>query len=147
VSFRSDRGAAAVWVLGFSSVILTLALVAATRGSAVLARHRLAGTADLAALAAAHQIGRVEQPCAAAAWVATANAAVLVSCSAQLDASGRSGSVAVRLSRRVAFPLVGERTVSSRARAGRQPWQNQAGSVSRPSPSRSGGKLFSPFRL
>jgi secretion/DNA translocation related TadE-like protein len=110
-------------VLGFSSVILILALVAVARGSAVLARHRLGGAADLAALAAAHQIGRVGQPCAAAARVAAANAAALVSCSAQLDASGRSGSVTVRLSRLVSFPLLGARTVSSRSRAARQPWQ------------------------
>jgi secretion/DNA translocation related TadE-like protein len=119
-------------VLGFSSVILILALVAAARGSAVLARHRLEGAADLAALAAAHQIGRVEQPCATAARVAAANAAVLVSCSARLDASGRSGSVAVRLSRLVSFPLLGARTVSSRSRAGRQPWQGRSAATVRP---------------
>lgn len=121
MSWRSDRGAATIWVLGLGAVVIAAALVMVARGSAVVARHRLERAADLAALAAAEQIGRGEQPCAAATRIATANAAQLVSCTPQLDPSGRSGAVAVVLRRTVSVPLVGARTLSARARAGRQP--------------------------
>jgi branched-chain amino acid aminotransferase len=116
-----DRGAATIWVLGFGGLILAVALVTVTRGSAVLARHRLERAADLTALAAATQIGVGAQPCLAAGRIAIANAAVLVSCRCQLDESGRSGTVAVQLTRRVQFPLIGHRLLTSRARAGRLP--------------------------
>ena len=121
MSWRSDRGAATVWVLGLGAVVIAVALAMVTRGSAVAARHRLERAADLTALAAAQQVGRSEQPCAAASRIAAANAAVLVSCTCQLDPSGRSGAVAVVLRRTVSLPLVGTRMLSARARAGRQP--------------------------
>lgn len=121
MSWRSDRGSATIWVLGLGAVVLAAAMVTVLRGSAVLARHRLERTADLTALAAAQQIGRAHQPCAAASRIATANAATLVSCTASLDPSGRSGTVAVTVRRTVGFPLLGARTLTSRSRAGRQP--------------------------
>jgi len=121
MSWRSDRGAATIWVLGLGAVVIAIALAMVARGSAVVARHRLERAADLTALAAAQQIGRNEQPCAAASRIATANAAALVSCTARLDPSGRSGAVAVVLRRTISFPLVGDRTLAARARAGRQP--------------------------
>jgi secretion/DNA translocation related TadE-like protein len=121
VDRRSDRGAATVWILGLGAVIIAVALATVLRGSAVLARHRLERAADLAALAAAEQIGRSGEPCAAASRIAAANASLLTSCTAQLDPTGRSGTVAVVLSGTVHLPLVGARTLSTRARAARQP--------------------------
>lgn len=121
MSWRSDRGSATIWVLGLGAVILAVAMLTVLRGSAVLARHRLERAADLTALAAAQQIGRAGQPCAAASRIAAANTATLVSCTARLDPSGRSGTVAVTVRRSVGFPLLGARTLTSRARAGRQP--------------------------
>ncbi|MEO7261433.1 MAG: Rv3654c family TadE-like protein [Jatrophihabitantaceae bacterium] len=121
MSWRSERGAATIWVLGLGAVVLSVAMVVAARGSAVLARHRLERAADLTALAAAQQIGRTVQPCAAASRIAAANAAVLVSCAAQLEASGRSGTVTVILRGTVSFPLIGARTLTSPSRAGRMP--------------------------
>jgi secretion/DNA translocation related TadE-like protein len=102
-------------------VIIAVALAMVVRGSAVLARHRLERAADLAALAGAERIGRAGQPCAAAARIAAANAATLMSCTAQLDPAGRSGTVAVILRRTAGFPLIGARTLTTRARAGRLP--------------------------
>lgn len=121
MSRRSDRGAATIWVLALGAVILSVAVVVTARGSAVLARHRLEHAADLTALAAAQEIGRASQPCAVASRIAAANAAVLVSCTARLDQSGRSGAVAVTLRRTVSLPLVGARTLTSLSRAGRMP--------------------------
>ena len=120
VSRRSDRGSATIWVLGFGAVILAAVGIAVARGSAVLARHRLERAADLAALAAAQQIGRTGQPCVAASRIATANAATLASCAARLDPSGRSGTVTVVLRGTVTVPLAGTRTLTARSRAGRQ---------------------------
>lgn len=118
---RSDRGSATVWVLALGAVILSVAMAVTARGSAVLARHRLGHAADLTALAAAHQIGRSAQPCAVASRIAAANAAVLVSCEARLDPSGRSGTVVLTVRRTVSLPLVGARTVTAWSRAGRMP--------------------------
>jgi secretion/DNA translocation related TadE-like protein len=110
-----------LWVLALGAVILSAAMVVTARGSAVLARHRLERAADLTALAAAQQIGRTPQPCAAAFRIAAANAAVLVSCAARLDQSGRSGTVVLTVRGTVSVPLVGARTLTSRSRAGRMP--------------------------
>jgi len=123
---RSDRGAATVWVLGLAAVVVAVALAVVLRASAVLARHRLESATDLAALAGAQQIGRLATdqarwPCAAAARVAAENGAILISCAARLAPSGRTGTVAVVLSRPVRLPLVGTRTLSARSRAGRLP--------------------------
>jgi secretion/DNA translocation related TadE-like protein len=121
MTWRADHGAATVWVLGFGAVIVAVAMVVTTRGTAVLARHRLERAADLAALAGAQQIGHAAQPCAAASRIAAANAATLVSCTAELGTTGRSGTVAVTLRRAVSLPLIGGRVLSARARADRLP--------------------------
>jgi secretion/DNA translocation related TadE-like protein len=120
-NWRQERGSATVWVLGLAAVVIAVALTVVVRGSAVLARHRLERAADLAALAAAQQIGRAGHPCAAASRNAAANGAVLASCTAALDPSGRSGTVAIIVHRTVSFALIGERTLTARARAGREP--------------------------
>ena len=108
-------------MLALAAVILSVAVVMTARGSAVLARHRLQHAADLTALAAAHEIGRTPQPCAAAFRIAAANAAVLVSCATKLDELGRSGTVVLTVRRTVNLPLVGARTLTSWSRAGRMP--------------------------
>lgn len=126
-SWRSDRGAATVWILGLAAVVIAVALAAVVRGSAVLARHRLERAADLSALAAAERIGRTGQPCVAASRIAAANGAVLTSCTAQLDQSGRSGTVAITIGRTVSFALIGARTLTARSRAGRSPPVRDAG--------------------
>ncbi|MBV9821234.1 MAG: flp pilus-assembly TadE/G-like family protein, partial [Actinobacteria bacterium] len=119
MSWRSDRGAATIWVLGFAGIVLAAAGVTVARGAAVLARHRLERAADLAALAGAQQIGGPGRPCPAASRIAAANSATLVSCAVALDPSGRSGTVAVTLRGSVTVPLAGTRTLTARSRAGR----------------------------
>ncbi|MDV9178951.1 flp pilus-assembly TadE/G-like family protein, partial [Streptomyces sp. W16] len=49
----SDRGSATVWSLGAMAVMCVVFGVVLALGQAVVARHRAAGGADLAALAAA----------------------------------------------------------------------------------------------
>jgi secretion/DNA translocation related TadE-like protein len=118
---KSERGSATIWVLAFVTLIVALALVGQARTVAVLARHRLERAADLTALAAAQQIGRAGDPCAAASRIAVANGARLERCDAKLDSSGRSGTVAVVLTRVVRLPIAGTQQVTASARAGRLP--------------------------
>ncbi|MDV7224260.1 Rv3654c family TadE-like protein, partial [Streptomyces prunicolor] len=49
----SDRGSATVWSLGAMAVMCVVFGIVLALGQAVVARHRAAGGADLAALAAA----------------------------------------------------------------------------------------------
>ena len=123
----ADRGSATIWLLGFLSLVLLISGVAVIQTLAVLARHRADTAADLAALAAAQRIGLDPDPCAAARRVAAENSATLTACSAQLDPAGRTGTVTVRLSRAAVLPLVGQRRVTARARAGRLPGHPPAG--------------------
>jgi secretion/DNA translocation related TadE-like protein len=117
----SERGSATIWTMGLAAVIVAFVLVAVTRTSAVLGRHQLDRTADLAALSAAAVIGTGQDPCAVAARIAGENQAQLAACATELDASARAGIVGIRLTRQLVLPLVGARTVSARARAGRLP--------------------------
>ncbi len=116
-----DRGAAAVWVLGCAAVVLAVGVLVLVRGLSVLARHRAETAADFAALAAATRIGVGGDPCTAAREIAAANAAVLQSCSVSLGADGRSGTVRVEVLAHADLPVVGERSLTARARAGRLP--------------------------
>jgi secretion/DNA translocation related TadE-like protein len=118
---RGDRGSASIIVLAGASLILIVALVITLRTSAVLTRHRAESAADLAALAAAAQIGVGADPCAAAVPIANANHGTLVSCGASIDLGGRSGSVLVVVRIAVDLPVVGERSAQASARAGRLP--------------------------
>jgi len=111
-----------VLVLAMSALVLLVGVVAAERGAAVLARHRAQSAADLAALAAAAQIGVSPDPCRLAAPIAAANRAQLVSCQPTLDPDGRSGTVRVLVRISVHLPLTaaaGTQTVRAAARAGR----------------------------
>ncbi|NEK60539.1 flp pilus-assembly TadE/G-like family protein [Geodermatophilus sabuli] len=113
---RSDRerGSATVWVVALSGVLAAIGVAAVLVGSAVVARHRATGAADLAALAAAEQAVRgASGPCAVAAEVARANGARLTGCA--VDAAAVV-DVAVQVAVRLG-PL-GVRHAPARARAG-----------------------------
>ncbi|MGY2067223.1 Rv3654c family TadE-like protein [Blastococcus sp. SYSU DS0619] len=110
----SERGSATVWVLALSAVLALLATAAVLVGVAAVARHRAAGAADLAALAAA---GRavVGDPaaCTAATDVAAANGAELTGCRV-----GEGGVVDVAVTVPVRLGRLGVHTAHGRARAG-----------------------------
>ncbi len=121
---RADRGAATIWVLCGALLIMGLALVVLSRGEVVLARHRAESAADLGALAAAGGIGvdgSTGQLCARAQRVVHANGLHLDKCTVHVAADGRTGTVAVRVSKRVRVAIVGSVRVTSGARAGRLP--------------------------
>lgn len=113
-----DSGVGTVLAVGIVAVLSSALLVSAALGAAVLARHRAAAAADLAALAAADRsVGRTDGlPCAAAARVAAVNDAVLTGCRVAAD-----GSVSVQVT--VALPPPWRRlgTTRAQARAGRPP--------------------------
>jgi secretion/DNA translocation related TadE-like protein len=118
---RSDRGSATIWVLACTALIVALGMVGVAQATAVLARHQAERAADLAALAAAEQIGRTADPCAAARRISLANGVDLQRCETFLDPSARSGTVIVVLAKTARLPMVGDRVVTARARAGRLP--------------------------
>ncbi|WP_443048216.1 Rv3654c family TadE-like protein [Streptomyces sp. NBC_00252] len=77
----SDRGSATVWSLGGMAVMCVVFGVVLALGQAVVARHRAAGGADLAALAAAdHWAEGGAGACARAERVARAQGIRLVRC-------------------------------------------------------------------
>jgi secretion/DNA translocation related TadE-like protein len=114
-----DRGSVSVWLLACCALLLAVAFAGTVRAAAVVVRHRAESTADLAALAAAGQIGISEGVCAAAARIAAANGATVRRCLPALAPGERSGSVTVWLTLRVRLPVVGSSQVVASARAGR----------------------------
>ncbi|GHE07215.1 Rv3654c family TadE-like protein [Streptomyces alanosinicus] len=77
----SDRGSATVWSLGAIAVLCVVFGAVLALGQAVVVRHRAAGGADLAALAAAdHWAEGRAAACARAARVAAAQDVRLVRC-------------------------------------------------------------------
>jgi secretion/DNA translocation related TadE-like protein len=114
-----ERGSAAIWVLACCALLMVVTGAATVRALAVLARHRAESSADLAALAAAGQIGVGDAACAFAARDARSNGARLRSCTVRLDAGGRSGSVRVAVLVTVRLPVVGACSVTASARAAR----------------------------
>ena len=119
----AERGSATVWVVVAGLLVLFAASVVVARTEAVLARHRAGVAADLAALAAAGQIGLrpPEELCSRAATVAAADGASVASCTAELSADGRSGTVLVTVAVTVSLPFVGRQQVHASARAARLP--------------------------
>ncbi|MGW2567628.1 Rv3654c family TadE-like protein [Streptomyces sp. NPDC001537] len=76
-----DRGSATVWSLGAITVLCVVFGVVLALGQAVVVRHRAAGGADLAALAAAdHWADGTAAACARADRVARAQGIRLVRC-------------------------------------------------------------------
>jgi secretion/DNA translocation related TadE-like protein len=108
-------------VLSCCALLVVIAYAGVLRGAAVLARHRAESTADLAALAAAGQIGTGAATCTAAERIAEANSATLTDCSSTLAADGRSGTVRVQVQLNSHLPVVGAIRVTATARAGRLP--------------------------
>lgn len=77
----SDRGSATVWSVGAIAVLCVVFGVVLALGQAVVTRHRAAGGADLAALAAAdHWAEGGTAACARAGRVARAQGTRLVRC-------------------------------------------------------------------
>ncbi|MEV7220320.1 Rv3654c family TadE-like protein [Streptomyces sp. NPDC093681] len=77
----SDRGSATVWSVAAIAVLCLVFGVVLALGQAVVARHRAAGGADLAALAAADRwAGGGTAACDRAEWVARAQGVRLVRC-------------------------------------------------------------------
>jgi secretion/DNA translocation related TadE-like protein len=80
-AWRSDRGSATVWSVGAIAVLCVVFGVVLALGQAVVARHRAAGGADLAALAAAdHWAEGGSAACARADRLARAQGVRLVRC-------------------------------------------------------------------
>ncbi|UXY24619.1 flp pilus-assembly TadE/G-like family protein [Streptomyces cynarae] len=105
---RSDRGTATVWVVCLLGAMCAVFGVLLAQGEVVLARHRAAGAADLAALAAAdHWMDGGGKACATAARVARAQGSRLVRC-----------ALAGAVSDVTAASAAGPFTTEVRARAG-----------------------------
>ncbi|MFF5407725.1 Rv3654c family TadE-like protein [Streptomyces misionensis] len=84
----SDRGSASVWSLGVIAVLCVVFGAVLALGQAVVVRHRAAGGADLAALAAAdHWAEGGPVACARAGRLAAAQGARLVRCTVQGEVS------------------------------------------------------------
>jgi secretion/DNA translocation related TadE-like protein len=116
---HSDRGSATIWSLGAIAVLCAVFGAVLALGHAVVVRHRAAGAADLAALAAAdHWDEGSAGACARAERVAAAQGARLVRC-----------AIAGEVSDVTAGSGRGPFTAEVRARAG------PAGPVAPPSPS------------
>lgn len=81
VAARSDRGSATVWSVGAIAVLCVVFGGVLALGQAVVVRHRAAGSADLAALAAAdHWADGPEAACARAEELAREQGTRLVRC-------------------------------------------------------------------
>ncbi|MFJ9931059.1 Rv3654c family TadE-like protein [Streptomyces misionensis] len=84
----SDRGSASVWSLGVIALLCVVFGAVLVLGQAVVVRHRAAGGADLAALAAAdHWAEGGPAACARAGRLAAAQGARLVRCTVQGEIS------------------------------------------------------------
>jgi len=84
----SDRGSATVWTVGAIAVLCVVFGAVLAMGQAVVVRHRAAGAADLAALAAAdHWTDGATAACAEADRVARAQHARLVRCAVEGEIS------------------------------------------------------------
>ncbi|GGY21068.1 hypothetical protein GCM10010384_29780 [Streptomyces djakartensis] len=104
----SDQGSATVWSVGAIAVLCVVFGVVLALGQAVVVRHRAAGGADLAALAAAdHWAEGAAAACADAGRVARAQGVRLVRC----EVTGEISDVTAASGR-------GPFTAEVRARAG-----------------------------
>lgn len=84
----ADLGSATVWVVLACLVTWSVATVALSIGGVVVARHRAASAADLAALAGARSLASgLGDPCAEVARVAGAARARLLACERRADGS------------------------------------------------------------
>jgi secretion/DNA translocation related TadE-like protein len=119
---NGDRGSVTVWLASACALVLLAATTGALRGLAVLGRHRAEAAADLAALAAAGQLGTASgdpSPCSLARTVAAGNRAAVLACRVAPSADGRSGVVDVVVAASIGLPVLGRVDVRASARAGR----------------------------
>lgn len=87
-TLSSERGSATVWTVGAIAVLCVVFGAVLAMGQAVVVRHRAAGAADLAALAAAdHWADGATAACAEADRVARAQRARLVRCAVEGEIS------------------------------------------------------------
>lgn len=98
-----DGGSVTVVAAALVGVVLALALAVASAGGVLVERHRLAGAADAAALAAADAASGMtgEVPCDSAGRLASAGGARMTSCrtegsTATIELSKAVGPFAVR---------------------------------------------------
>jgi secretion/DNA translocation related TadE-like protein len=125
----SEAGSASLWALSLAMVLWVCVAAVVLAGVAVIARHRAATAADMAALAAASVIGRGElagevagdpgsgaRACAAASAIAVANDASVTSC--QVSGQVVDVTTNVRIPALGLLSSLGLDSVSARARAG-----------------------------
>ncbi|MEV6021134.1 MULTISPECIES: Rv3654c family TadE-like protein [unclassified Streptomyces] len=130
----SDRGSATVWAVGAIAVLCAVFGAVLSMGQAVVVRHRAAGAADLAALAAAdHWSDGGAAACASAERVAQAQRARLVRCAVEgqisdVTAVSGTGPITAEVRSRAGPPELAE-TPASEAPRGFRP----SGSSNRPS--------------
>jgi secretion/DNA translocation related TadE-like protein len=120
-----DAGSASLWALSLAMVLWVCVAGVVLAGVAVVARHRAATAADIAALAAASVIARGEvdadpdggsSACAAANAIAVANNATVTSC--QVIGQVVDVTTRVRIPALSLLGGLGLDFVSARARAG-----------------------------
>ena len=124
-----DAGSASLWALSLAMVLWVCVAGVVLAGVAVVARHRAATAADMAALAAASVIAQSEssgesaadadgesKACAAANAIALANDAIVTSC--QVTAQIVDVTTSVRVPALDPLRSLGLDSVSARARAG-----------------------------
>jgi secretion/DNA translocation related TadE-like protein len=125
----SEAGSASLWALSLAMVLWVCVAAVVLAGVAVIARHRAATAADMAALAAASVIGSGElagavagdpgsgaRACAAANAIAVANDASVTSC--QVSGQVVDVTTNVRIPALGLLGSLGLDSVSARARAG-----------------------------
>jgi secretion/DNA translocation related TadE-like protein len=115
-----DRGSATIWLAGLAALIGLVTCAALVHGSAVIARHRAATAADLAALAAAVRVpDGAAAACATAREIAARNGGSLTRCVLSGD------DVEVEVTRPLMLGSLGSWAATASARAGpvdRTPW-------------------------
>jgi secretion/DNA translocation related TadE-like protein len=124
-----DAGSASLWALSLTMVLWVCVAAVVLAGGAVIARHRAATAADMAALAGASVVGRSamagestgdpgggSRACAAANAIALANDATVTSC--QVVGQVVDVTTSVRVPALRVLTDLGLDSVSARARAG-----------------------------
>lgn len=109
-----ERGAATIWVLAASGLVLAVTYAVVLLASVQAARQRADAAADLAALAGARAQAEGADACATGRRVAAADQAQLDAC----DVAGPDVAVTASVRLPPALRLYGGGVVRSRARAG-----------------------------
>ncbi|MGW5334150.1 Rv3654c family TadE-like protein [Streptomyces bauhiniae] len=123
-----DRGSATVWSLGVVALLCVVFGAVLGLGHAVVVRHRAAGAADLAALAAAdHWAEGAEAACEAGRRVASAQGARLVRCAivgetSDVSAGSGHGPFAAEVRARAGPPDPSVAETRASASQGPGPW-------------------------